>query len=200
MRITAITGRQGLAIVRAVTGTLLLVSAADKLGKGWMTTGQPMTQTIQQNLEKSETFYRPILEGTVLPQAGLFAQLVTIGEFVAGTSLLLGLFTRIGAAVCMWLMLQYMMMKGTLLHGYMSGQTYSERIYFVAGLAFFLAAAGLALGLDGALGRWLSRIPVLAWFAGYRAIPEREPVAPHLVPMEPTPIRRREEPPLRRAA
>src|SRR5918994_2069142 len=100
-----ITGRQGLALIRIALGALLLVSAADKLGKGWMTNGQAMTETVQQNLPKSEAFYRPFLEGTVLPNATLFSQLVTLGEFASGVSLLLGLLTRVGGVVCMWLML-----------------------------------------------------------------------------------------------
>src|SRR5688572_5234789 len=123
-----ITGRQGLALVRIVLGVLLLVSAIGKIGSGWMANGEAMSQSVQQNIPKAEAFYRPFLEGTVLPNATTFSQLVTVGEIVAGLSLLLGLFTRVGALVCMWLMLQYMLMKGTLFGQYMSGMTYSDRV------------------------------------------------------------------------
>ena len=152
-------------------GALLLVSAIDKLGKGWMTNPEPMTQSIQQNLPKAEAFYKPFLEGTVLPNAMLFSQLITLGELGAGLSLLLGLLTRAGAITCMWLMLNYMLMKGTLFGQYLTGMTWSDRLYFLAGLAFTLTAAGLMWGLDGALGSVISRIPVVRWLAGYRAEP-----------------------------
>src|SRR5688572_5616868 len=111
---TALSGRQGLSLIRMGVGALLLVSAIDKIGKGWMTNPEPMTQTIQQNVPKAEAVYKPFLEGTVLPNAMLFSQLVTLGELGAGLSLLLGLLTRAGAITCMWLMLNYMLMKGTL--------------------------------------------------------------------------------------
>lgn len=204
-----ITGRQGLALVRMVLGVLLLVSGIGKIGSGWMTSGEAMTQTVQQNVPKAEAFYRPFLEGTVLPNATLFSQLVTLGELAAGASLLLGLFTRIGAVVTMWLMLQYMLMKGTLFGQYLNGMTYSDRVYFLAGLACFLAAAGLSWGLDRVLGRWLADVPVVGWLLGYpvrtsRPLPVTvsehmdEPVA------EPTPLRRRVtaegDRPIRRAA
>ena len=126
-----------------------------------------MTQTIQQNLPKTEGFYKPFLEGTVLPHATTFSQLIAVGELVSGVSLLLGLLTRVGAIVTMWLMLNYMAMKGTMFHQYLNGQTYSDRIYFVVGLACALAGAGLALGLDRAMGPWIARVPVLNWLAGY---------------------------------
>src|SRR5687767_6565366 len=189
-----ITGRQGLALVRIVLGVLLLVSAVDKLGKGWMTSGEAMTQSVQQNLPKSEAFYRPFLEGTVLPNAALFSQLVTLGEVAAGVSLLLGLLTRVGAVVCMWLMLNYMLMKGTLFGQYMNGMTYSDRVYFLAGLACFLAAAGLSWGLDRVLGRWLADVPVVGWMLGY---PIRTSRPQPMAVTEPTP-NRREPTPIRR--
>ena len=203
-----ITGRQGLAIVRMVLGVLLLVSGIGKIGSGWMTSGEAMSQTVQQNLPKAEAFYRPFLEGTVLPNATLFSQLVTLGELAAGASLARGFFTRIGAVVCMWLMLQYMLMKGTLFGQYLNGMTYSDRVYFLAGLACFLAAAGLSWGLDRVLGRWLADVPVVGWLLGYPTRTSRPlPVGTAVVDeplVEPTPLRRpaaaEDERPIRRAA
>ncbi|HET6318658.1 MAG TPA: DoxX family protein [Chloroflexota bacterium] len=197
-----ITGRQGLALVRMGLGVLLLISAMDKLGKGWLRNGDAMTQTIQQTLPKTEAFYKPFLEGTVLPNATMYSQLVAIGELVSGVSLVLGLFTRLGAIVCMWLMLNYMAMKGTMFHQYLVGPTYSDRIYFVVGLACALAGAGLALGLDRALGPWIARVPVLNWLAGYPIRMSRVTAAMEATG-QPLPLRRErtiEERPIRRAA
>jgi hypothetical protein len=75
----------------------------------------------------------------------------------------------------MWLLLNYMLMKGTLLHGYENGQTYSDRLYFVASLTFMLVGAGRAWGLDGALRPTLARIPVIRWLAGVDHADAEEP-------------------------
>jgi hypothetical protein len=90
--------------------------------------------------------------------------------------LLLGLLTRVGAFTSMWLLLNYMLMKGTLLHGYENGQTYSDRLYFVASIAFLLVGAGRAWGLDGTLRPYLERIPVVRWLAGIDHPRAAEPV------------------------
>ena len=195
-----ITGRQGLALVRAGVGALFIASASNKAATGWLAGGEAMAKAIQPNLDKSEAFYRPFLQETVLPNAGTFAQLITVGEWVAGVSLLLGLLTRAGAVVGMWLLLNYMLMKGTLLRGYENGQTYSDRLYFLASLAFLLVGAGIAWGLDGALRRYLTRMPVVRWLAGIDH-PASADVAPAAQPRrdwpEPTPLARPVAPPER---
>ena len=84
----------------------------------------------------------------MLPHAGLFAQLTTIGEWVAGLCLLLGLFTPIGAVVAIVLNANYMLMKGL-----PSAAGSLDRLFIVAALAFILSNAGLAWGLDGMLWR-----------------------------------------------
>jgi thiosulfate dehydrogenase [quinone] large subunit len=164
----ALTGRQGLALLRIGLGLLFLISALDKTMKGWLGSGQALTQTLQSNLPKAEGFYRPLLEGTVLPQADRFAQLVTIGEWVAGLSLTLGLLTRLGALTALWLLLNFMAMKGILFGQWLNPMSNSDRVYAVAALACCLAAAGLTWGLDGRLRRVLAGLPLAGWLAGVR--------------------------------
>ena len=175
---TALTGRQGLALVRLGLGLLFLVSAWDKTVKGWLSSGEPLAQTLGNGLPKVEAFYRPFLEGTVLPQAGLFARLVTLGEWVAGVSLALGFLTRLGALSAMWLLLNYLAMKGALTGQWLTPVASSDRLYLLGALACCLAAAGLTWGLDGHLSGLLARIPLASWLAGVRA-------APHLPPGQP---------------
>jgi thiosulfate dehydrogenase [quinone] large subunit len=164
----ALTGRQGLALLRIGLGLLFLVSALDKTIKGWLGSGEALTQTLQTNLPKAEAFYRPLLEGTVLPQADRFAQLVTLGEWAAGLSLTLGLLTRLGALTALWLLLNYMAMKGILLGQWLNPMASGDRLYAVAALACCLAAAGLTWGLDGRLRRVLAGVPLTGWLAGVR--------------------------------
>jgi uncharacterized membrane protein YphA (DoxX/SURF4 family) len=120
-----------------------------------------MTQQIQQMGARSEGFYRAFIDSTVLPHAALVAQLVTIGEWVAGLSLALGLLTRVGALTGMLLVLNYMLLKGL---PNVAGSI--DRLFFVSCLGFLLSSAGLVWGLDGALSAALARLPVVNWCAG----------------------------------
>jgi len=52
-------------------------------------------------------WYRDFLQTTVLPHAEVFATLQTIGEVVVGVGLLLGIMTRLAAAVGLFLALNY---------------------------------------------------------------------------------------------
>jgi thiosulfate dehydrogenase [quinone] large subunit len=169
----ALTGRQGLAVLRIGLGLLFLVSALDKTIKGWLGSGEALTRTLQTNLPNAEAFYRPLLEGTVLPQADRFAQLVTLGEWVAGLSLTLGLLTRLGALTAIWLLLNFMAMKGILLGQWLNPMAGSDRLYALAALACCLAAAGLTWGLDGRLRRVLAGVPLTGWLAGVRGAAAR---------------------------
>jgi uncharacterized membrane protein YphA (DoxX/SURF4 family) len=140
---------QGLALTRMGFGLYFLASAWDKtVNKHWLDTGEPLRGAVERQLPQSESFYRPFLEDSVLPNADLFAELVVLGEWVVGVSLLLGLLTRIGALTGMWLMLNYMLMKGL---PNIEGSV--DRLFFLSFLVFFLASAGLVWGVDGLLQR-----------------------------------------------
>ena len=156
-----ISAAQALALVRIAFGLYLIMSALSKTQQGWFTNGGPLSQTLQQTLPRADPFYRAFLEGTVLPNVNLFAQLVPLGEWVAGISLLFGLLTRIGSLVGMWLMLNFMLMKG-LANAAGSG----DRLYFVLCLACLLGAAGLTWGVDGLLQRGFAGNPAARWLLG----------------------------------
>jgi uncharacterized membrane protein YphA (DoxX/SURF4 family) len=156
-----ISAAHALAIVRIGFGLYFISQAWDKTRTNWLVDAAPLAQFLQRSAPNSEAFYRPFLEGTVIPNALLFAQLVTLGEWVVGISLVLGLLTRLGGLTGMWLNLNYMLMKGLL-----SNSGSSDRLFFLAELVFVLAAAGLVWGLDGALRRSLAGVPVLGWLAG----------------------------------
>ena len=158
---------QGLTLARIGFGLYFIVQAWDKTTRNWLGDGGPLVQFLQRQVPQSEAFYRPFLEGSVLPNATLFAQLVTIGEWVAGVSLVLGLLTRVGALTGMWLTLNYMLMKGL---PNLSGSV--DRLFFLSCLAFLLASAGLVWGLDGVLGRALGSNPLTRWLTG---APEARP-------------------------
>jgi uncharacterized membrane protein YphA (DoxX/SURF4 family) len=152
---------QGLALTRIGFGIYFIFSALNKTTGGWLNDSGPLVQSVSRAAPGSEGFYRPFLEGVVLPNASLFAQLVVLGEWFAGLSLALGLFTRAGALVGLLLVANYMLMKGL---GNSMGS--NDRLFAIACLAFALAPAGLAWALDSALGSALARIPLVNLLIG----------------------------------
>ena len=153
-----ISAAQGLALTRIAVGGYFLSQAVDKTRSGWLADGTQMAGFIQQALARAESVYSPFLETTVLPNASLFAQLVTVGEWGVGTSLTLGLFTRLGALAGIAMVMNYMLMKG-LANNFGS----NDRLFAVACLAFFLASAGMTWGLDGWLAASLRQSPLTRW-------------------------------------
>jgi uncharacterized membrane protein YphA (DoxX/SURF4 family) len=160
----------GLALARIGFGLYFLSQAWDKTAKGWFTNADPLRNFLKGSLPNAIGFYKPFVESVVLPNAGLFAILATLGEWVVGLSLVLGLFTRVGALIALKINLNFMLIKGLASAG---GSI--DRLFFLACLAFLLASAGLELGLDGVLSRALGRIPVIGWLAGGNPHPKREP-------------------------
>lgn len=111
--------------------------------------------------------YARFLREVVLPSTGTFAGLVTWGELLAGVSLTLGLGTRIGAAVAVFLFLNYGLMGGT--------DTFSLHAHL--GLSAIVIAAcrwgpGAAFGADRLLGSRWPGAP--AWLLGRRREPDAE--------------------------
>jgi len=173
----ALSPAQGLAVLRAAFGLYFVVSALNKLATGWLTSGEPLTRFVGRNLEQSPAVYASFLDGMVLPNAMTFGQLVVLGELVAGLSLYLGLFTRLGGLVGAWLVLNFMLAKGLL-----NDAGSNDRLFFVACLTLGIASAGLVWGLDGVLRTTLETNPLTRWLAG---IPKPSRVQPTAAPVRP---------------
>src|SRR3954447_22416916 len=137
----------GLALLRIGFGLYFLSQIYAKVTGGWLSSADPLMRgfigpSLQNNT--AQNFYRPFLENVVQPNALLFSQLVTLGELVVTISLTLGLFTRLGGGLGMWLNLNYMLMKGLA-----NNAGSNDRLWFLAELIFAVTAAGLVWGLDG---------------------------------------------------
>lgn len=143
---------RALALMRMGFGAYFIVTAYDKTVHGWLSDGQPLARFVTPQLGHAEPWYRDLLQTTVLPHVGLFAQLVTLGEWTAGLCLLLGLFTPIGALVAIWLNCNYMLLKGL-----PNAAGSVDRLFVLGSLMFLMSAAGLVWGLDGLLWRRASR-------------------------------------------
>jgi len=170
---------RGLALLRIAFGLYMISYALDKTMNGWLGSAGPMTNLLFGNpnatpptrgaVANSTPFYADFLTNVVQPNAGLFSQLVVLGEWVAGILLLLGLLTRLGSIVGIILNLNYVFMKGLPANG---GSI--DRLFLAGEIVFLLAAAGLVWGLDGALRDKLAGNPVTRWLAGLGGPPPVE--------------------------
>ena len=102
-----------LAVLRIYTGIFWLSHGVPKLLNPQFF-GQHgfMASMLGEQTAKAHGPYNDFLVHVVLPNAGVFSHLVAWGETLAGVSLLLGLFTRVGGIVGVFLPLNYFMMKG----------------------------------------------------------------------------------------
>lgn len=101
--------------LRLSVGLAFLVAGQSKLAAGRWGLGYAtsLQEFVTAHLENAFAFYRPFLESFVMPHAASFALLVSWGELLVGVSIFLGLFTRFGAAVGIFLVLNYTFAMGT---------------------------------------------------------------------------------------
>jgi thiosulfate dehydrogenase (quinone) large subunit len=167
----ALSRMHGMALLRIGFGLYFFATAIDKLSKGWLTDPGPMSQFVGGALQRgqAEAFYRPFLEGVVLPNALLFSRSVALGELLVGISLVLGLFTVLGSLGSAFMVLNYMLMKGLL-----NNAGSNDRLFLLASVVFIVTSAGLVWGLDGQWRGVLARSALLRWLTGPAdQLPER---------------------------
>jgi uncharacterized membrane protein YphA (DoxX/SURF4 family) len=152
---------QWLAVLRIVVGLYFIKSLVTKMSlvlvggilpvpvvsERWFTVMPKIVA--RQASENPLTFYKHFLEGTVLPNSSLFAQLTAWGETVVGVGLTLGLLTGVASLVGLILVINY----GLATQWMSPGQQGFHLVLFFLLLAFFFARAGRTWGIDG----WLAR-------------------------------------------
>jgi thiosulfate dehydrogenase [quinone] large subunit len=138
-----ITAQRALALLRIGVGFEFGIWAWDKTRAGWLVDGSGLAELLLSFIPQSQRGYADFLESVVLPNVDLFARLVTLGEWVAAAALTLGLFTRAGSLVGMWLLANFMLMRGLF---DVSGSI--DRLFFAVCLICLVASAGEVWGLD----------------------------------------------------
>ncbi len=131
--------------LRLTVGVAFLVGGQGKIAAGnWGAAYEPsLREFVMANLENAYSFYRPVLESLVLPHAGKFAVLVAWGELLIGVSIFLGLFTRFGAAVGLFAVLNYTFAVGVGV--WVPGLA---TLYVWALFTLFACSAGRSMGAD----------------------------------------------------
>jgi uncharacterized membrane protein YphA (DoxX/SURF4 family) len=161
---------QGLAIIRVIVGWWFAKALFTKLAllggffplpyasDRWVETMPKIVA--RQMAENPIPSYKAFVEGTVLPNAPLFANLTALGEAAAGTLLVLGLFNGVGAFIALLLTLNYGMASW---HLSPANQGFHWTLFAVT-VGLWVGRAGMTWGLDGRLegrkpGWWGSRRP-----------------------------------------
>ena len=137
-----------LAIIRIAVGIGFLNAASNKIGSHWATWPTAMERFLRLKQPGAFAFYATFLNHTVLTHTTLFAGLTAIGESLIGVTLLVGLGTRVSAAVGMFLVTNYLLLQ----HGSLVLPD-SEGAMLYLLLVILVARAGRAWGLDTLVAR-----------------------------------------------
>lgn len=149
-----ILARGALALLRVYLGVIFLIAALPKLRQDF--TPHLVGFVQQVGLQRAHPFYQHFLEQVVLPNAAVFAALVTGAELFVGVTLILGLMTRLSASVALILALNYMFAKGA----WPWTPSSNDAAFAAIALALLIGAAGRTLGLDSFLARRWPRSPL----------------------------------------
>jgi uncharacterized membrane protein YphA (DoxX/SURF4 family) len=161
---------QGLAVIRVLVGFWFAKALYTKLAllggvlplpfasDRWIETMPKIVA--KQMAENPNVSYKAFVEGTVLTNVPLFANLTALGEAVAGTLLVLGLFNGVGAVTALLLTLNY----GTATWHISPANQGFHWTLGAALIGILWGRAGLTWGLDGWLanrkpGWWGSKRP-----------------------------------------
>jgi hypothetical protein len=148
---TVLRGAWPLVIGRVVFGWAWIDNAQDHFRSNWLPGGAPFGGLAKSAADRKPTFfldplYQAFAGGTVFPQKDLYAGLTASGELTFGLLLAIGLLGSLGASGLLWHSLNYMLVKGTVVHG-----AYTDKVFFAADLISLITAAGLIYGLDASL-------------------------------------------------
>jgi len=141
--------RSLLAISRVYLGVILFITVLGKLTRDTPFSTEMLGFLRGVATRRASAPYLDFVQQMVIPHAALFSYLVMIGEAVAALSLLTGTMTRVGAAIAMFLFLNYMLAKGRM---FWSPDSQDAAVFFIA-LVVFLGRAGRVWGVDAYLAK-----------------------------------------------
>jgi uncharacterized membrane protein YphA (DoxX/SURF4 family) len=146
-----------LALVRIVTGAIWIAHALPKFLESdkFMPPNGFMPKYVAQGVQQGSHVLEPFFANVVTPNVAIFAELVRVGELLTGVALVLGLFTRFGGLVGIFLPLMYLSARGPLL----TTETLSTPEFALAVLSGInlVLPTGRVFGIDAMLGRRRAR-------------------------------------------
>ena len=137
-----------LAVLRIYLGIVFLLAVWAKFG-GDPTFGTRLPVILERMSEGAHGFYRSFLHTVVLRHVGVFAILIILAELVTAVSLIAGVATRLGSALAMFLVMNYMFMKGA----WFWTPSSNDAAFFFIAVVLMVGAAGRSFGVDLHLSR-----------------------------------------------
>ena len=134
-----------LAIIRISLGVFFIFEGLGKLA--WLTDSGPLSAQLAGWLEKAAPLSRWYLQTVAVPGAPVFARLVALGELSCGIALVLGLWTRLAAALAFLMVLNFHIASGAIF-------TYR---FLTSGYALPVLGPLLGLSIGGARLPWSIR-------------------------------------------
>ncbi len=146
-------GQYALLFVRLYLGWSWIAGGWEKfLNPGYHGQGAAVAGFLHGALKASPFgWYKSLIETVFLPNAGVFAFLVTWGELLVGLALLFGLLTNLAALFAILMNASFLL----------AGTVSTNATYIVMELFLIFAASGLVLGVDAILARRGFRAPLL---------------------------------------
>lgn len=142
-----------LALFRIAVGAAWLVHAIPKFtaAGAFMPPDGYMVKIVAQSAQGSTGPYHDFLTNVVMPNIGLFAELTRFGEATVGVLLVLGLFTRLGGLLGVFIAGNYMVAQGET--NAIAGIGGINAAYVLLSAANLVLPTGRCLGLDWFLKR-----------------------------------------------
>jgi hypothetical protein len=144
-------GAWPLLLTRLAFGWAWIDNAQDHFRTGWLPGGAPYVALAKAAVDRKpawflDPLYQSFAAGTIVPNKDLWAGLTCSGELTFGFLLVVGLFGSFAATGLLWHSLNYILVKGVVVHG-----AYTDKVFFAADLLSLVTAAGLIYGLDASL-------------------------------------------------
>src|SRR6266540_1543057 len=143
-----------LLLLRVAMVLFFLMEAEHQIASGYIG-GDDLAMKLQKAADDTTVpGYRYLLEHVFIEIDQPLTVLVMVGEICVGVGLILGLFTRLTAAVAMVMNLNFLLMNGTSL-----GASAVDLAFIAGEVLLFVYAGRQALSVDGALAQQAERAP-----------------------------------------
>jgi thiosulfate dehydrogenase (quinone) large subunit len=142
-----------LALVRFLTGVMWLIHAVPKFlhPERFLPPNGAFSTYLQHGITSTVGPYRDFMVTVVSPNAALVAELVRVAELLVGISLVLGLFTRLGALFGIVLPLNYMAARAAI--ATVSGWGTLDAAMLLLSAISFVLPTGRVAGCDALFAR-----------------------------------------------
>ena len=139
-------------ILRLAIAGLFLSLGLDKYREGWLTTPNHLVESLTNYHQHASGAQRAYLDMVAIPYVGLWAKLMTIGEFAVGVSFFLGLLVRCSSAIAIFMVLNFHAANGNLFSLIFFSSPWAALL--ITGLVImYLSYAGRWAGIDALLAK-----------------------------------------------